>query len=167
MSEHDQIFVGVGSNISPQYHVRSALNLLAQWGMLRDVSPTYWTRPIEIPDANTFLNLVVRVAWSADLATLKARLTEIEGTLGRSRDGSGWRSRTIDLDILLDGPLVTTYGSRPWHLPHPDIARFAHVAVPLADLAGRLNHPQLGVSLADVAATFDHRELQPAEEGLR
>ncbi|WP_109505944.1 2-amino-4-hydroxy-6-hydroxymethyldihydropteridine diphosphokinase [Nocardioides speluncae] len=160
----DQIFVSVGSNIAPAHNVRSVLSRLTRSGILREVSPTYWTQPIGIPQAGLFLNLVVRVAWDSDLASLRRQLTRMERALGRTCAQSGWQSRTIDLDIVLDGDVVTTYGDQPWRVPHPDIDQFAHVAVPLADLAPDMVHPAHGTTLAEIAHRFAPHDLRAASE---
>lgn len=162
MPASDQIFIGIGSNIDPRENVGAALEQLDRAHLLVEVSPAYWAEPIGIPDTNTFLNLAARIRWNSDLIALKTDLTRIEDTLGRTRVGSAWGSRTIDLDILLDGPASSTYGPRPHHVPHPDVTRFAHVAVPLAAIAGDLPHPLLGITIAEIAASFPRHGLRPA-----
>lgn len=148
------VHVGIGSNINPARNIRAAMRLLARRMRVHDISPVYRSQPVGMigPD---FLNLAVTVCCQGSLPALKTRLDDIETVLGRPRlgaaPGQDPRARTIDLDILLDGPYVGAYGTRPWRLPHQDILRYEHVAVPLADIAGHLRHPGTGRRLADIA----------------
>jgi 2-amino-4-hydroxy-6-hydroxymethyldihydropteridine diphosphokinase len=148
------VHIGIGSNIDPTRHIRAALRLLAGRMRVHDISPVYRSQPVGMigPD---FLNLAVMICCQSSLRALKTALDDIEAVLGRPRlspaPGQRPRARTIDLDILLDGPHVGAYGTRPWRLPHPDILRYEHVAVPLSDIAGHLRHPGTGRRLADIA----------------
>lgn len=148
------VHVGIGSNINPTRNIRAALRLLTGRMKVHDISPVYRGQPVGMmgPD---FLNLAVTLYCQSSLRALKTALDDIETLLGRPRLATAQDrlpgARTIDLDILLDGPYVGAYGTRPWHLPHPDILRYEHVAVPLADIAGHLRHPETGRRLADIA----------------
>ncbi len=160
----DPILVGIGSNISPARHIGAALSSLRGMGLLRAASTVYRSPAIGLAgDAADFLNLVVRLEWDGDLRDLKVRMEKIETRLGRPAAASStWVSRTIDLDILVAGDLVGAYGERWSPIPHPDIERFAHVAVPLAELAGDRVHPISGRSHAEIAASLDSSGLRPA-----
>ena len=62
--------------------------------------------------------------------------------------------RTIDADIVLFNDAVFAYDggdgrSRP--LPDPDLQKFPHVAVPVADLLPDLPHPETGEPLGALA----------------
>ena len=82
---------------------------------------------------------------------MKTRLREdVEKALGRIHlPGETWLSRPIDVDIALWGNTVGEILGRP--VPDPDILRFVHVALPLADLAPDLQHPTDGRTLAEIA----------------
>ncbi|GAA3762482.1 2-amino-4-hydroxy-6-hydroxymethyldihydropteridine diphosphokinase [Spinactinospora alkalitolerans] len=159
----DPVLVGIGSNISPDRHIGAALSALDDMGLLRAASTVYRSPAIGLADdAADFLNLVVRLEWEGDLRGLKARLGRIETRLGRPAAASPtWVSRTIDLDVLVAGDLVGAYAERSSPVPHPDIERFAHVAVPLAELAGDRTHPVSGRSYAEIAASLDSSGLRP------
>ncbi len=91
----------------------------------------------------------------------------IEGKLGRVRDPNNKNApRTIDLDISLWNDEVFDYGEKPWHIPDPDIVRFAHVVVPLAELAPDYVHPVEKVTLAQIAARFDLNQLRILAAGV-
>lgn len=165
MMWRNDIYLGLGSNIDPLTHVEAAVGALADSNLLRSVSPAYRSSAVGMPGAHDFVNLAVRIRWCGELATLKNRLEELETRLGRRPSSGGtWVSRTIDIDILLDGSQVGSYGSKPWRVPHPDIARFAHVAVPLADIAGHLVHPTQGALLQVLAEHTRKGVLAPMAE---
>lgn len=121
------------------------------------ISPVYRTSPQGYSDQADFLNMAVKLSTTLTPLALKSQvLAEIERTLGRVRDPNNKNApRTIDVDISLWDSLVTSYGEKPWLIPDPDILRFAHVAVPLADLAPDYRHPETGQKLAEIAGQFD------------
>jgi 7,8-dihydro-6-hydroxymethylpterin-pyrophosphokinase len=45
-------------------------------------------------------------------------------------------------------------------LPDPDVLRFPHIAIPLADIAGEWVHPQSGRTLAEIAADLMNRQME-------
>ncbi|MES0838282.1 2-amino-4-hydroxy-6-hydroxymethyldihydropteridine diphosphokinase [Nocardiopsis tropica] len=155
----EPLVVGVGSNLDPARHVAAALDTLHQRALVVDTSAVYRSPAIGLPPgAPDFLNLAVRLQWEGTLFELKALLEEIEAEQGRRREPGAWASRTLDLDILTAGHLHGRVGA--FTVPHPDIERFAHAAVPLAELAGEHIHPRLEVSYADLAGRLDASHLE-------
>ena len=123
------------------------------------VSRAYDAEPVGAPETPMFLNAAVAVTTDRPPDTLKdAVLRPIETRLGRRRTQDANAPRTIDIDIALAGDLVTTGAAGEPEIPDPDIARLAHVAFPLRDLAPDLRHPLLGRTLGELAAA-----LEPAE----
>lgn len=155
-------FIALGSNIAPDVNLPAALRLLAERCALLARSPVYRTPPQGFADQPDFYNMAVRAATALDPAAFKQTvLADIERALGRVRDPRNKNApRTIDLDIALWGTAALTYGSRPWRVPDPDILRFAHLAIPLADLAPDYVHPETGATLAQIARRFDASALQ-------
>lgn len=159
---HALVYVGIGSNLDPARHVRDALRAMAARRLLHSTSPTYWSDPVGIPGAPPFLNLVVGLRWSGNIDALKTDLDAIERAHGRTQ--RGWCSRTLDADILLTAsPRQQTYRGGTKRVPHPDIGRYAHVAVPLADLVGDRPHPDTGEGIAAIAARLNHDGLRLAQ----
>ena len=91
-----------------------------------------------------------------DAITLKHTVLDwIERELKRERDPNNKNApRTIDLDISLWNSAVFDYGEKPWHVPDRDILRFAHVALPLAEIAPDYVHPTEHVALKMIAGRF-------------
>jgi len=155
----DPLVIGVGSNIDPARHVAAALDALRQRALVAGTSVIYRAPAIGLPPGSPdFFNLAVRLRWPFTLFELKALLEETETTCGRQRESGSWTSRTLDLDILVADTAQVQTGS--FTVPHPDIERFAHVAVPLAELVGEHTHPRLGASYADLAGRLDSSHLQ-------
>ncbi|MBZ0300005.1 MAG: 2-amino-4-hydroxy-6-hydroxymethyldihydropteridine diphosphokinase, partial [Anaerolineae bacterium] len=130
-------YISLGSNIEPERHLRRAVRLLRLHCNVLAVSPVYGTPPQGDPHQANFLNMAVKLTTPLSPTAFKMEIIgAIEQQLGRVRDPHNKNAaRTIDLDISLWDDAVLDYGDKPWHVPDPDIRRFAHVAVPLADLA--------------------------------
>ncbi len=168
-----EAFISLGSNIEPHKNLAAAITLLREHCLVLAQSAIYRTPPQGLTDQDDFLNTAVKIQTTLSPTAFKTQvINEIEQKLGRVRDPHNKNApRTIDLDIALWGDAVLDYGDKPWHIPDPDIVRFAHVALPLADLAPDAIHPETGQMLAAIAANLDatgiQRELlEPATDTL-
>lgn len=147
------VFVGIGSNVEPERRVRQAVHGLHQYfGALR-VSPVYRNPAVGFK-GDDFLNLVVAFDSEQNPADVHAALNEIERQCGRVRDGPRFAPRTLDLDLLLYGDLIS---NSPVRLPRPEILKYAYVLKPLADLAPEHRHPLTGKSFAELWQVFTGR----------
>ena len=138
MSSVVQVFIGVGSNIDRDRHIRVGLDALArEFGELQ-VSPVYESEAVGFK-GSPFLNLVVGVCTEKTVAELSRCLKAIEVDNGRQANARRFSPRTLDLDILTYGDL-----DRPRDgvdIPREEILLNAFVLRPLADLAGDCRHP--------------------------
>ena len=103
-------------------------------GIRAVASSRVWaTAPVGGPDDQpAFLNVVIRVDPGTFGPTeLLSAVNRVEATLGRVRD-ERWGPRTIDIDVLLWGDLVS-YEPR-LTIPHPRLYERAFVVLPLLDL---------------------------------
>jgi len=151
-SAPSRAFVTVGSNIDPEENLRAAVQLLGAHEQVSVVatSPVYETAPVGKTDQADFLNAAVLVQTTMTAESLKKNvLSSIEQQLGRVRTSDRNAPRTIDLDIALYNYDILEIGSR--HIPDPDLLTYAHVAVPLADLAPYYVHPETGETLEEIA----------------
>ncbi len=150
------VYISLGSNIDPLNNLRRAVELLGQHTTLHAVSHAYRTPPQGFTDQPDFLNAAVKITTQLDILTLKHEVLDwIERELKRVRDPNNKNApRTIDLDISLWNDETVEYGDKPWRIPDPDILRFAHVALPLAEIAPAYLHPTEHITLTALSARF-------------
>jgi 2-amino-4-hydroxy-6-hydroxymethyldihydropteridine diphosphokinase len=153
-------YLSLGSNVDKEHNLPAAVQLLAAHGRLRAVSAIYETAPVGNPDDPSFFNAAVVLETELQPAELKRQvLARIEQQLGRQRRADPNAPRTIDVDISLFNDVVIDLGKR--HIPDPEILRYPHIAVPLADVAPDYRHPETGESLAQIAARVAAAAGQP------
>lgn len=136
-----QVYLGLGSNISPEINIPRALNLLQEYVHLESLSSIWETPPVGSVGPN-FLNAVALVTTAMAEDKLRtAVLRAIEAQLGRIRTGDQNAPRTIDLDILIyDGRILDE-----------NIWTQAHLALPLSELLPDLRHAGNGQSIVQIA----------------
>lgn len=149
-------YLSLGSNIEPRYHLTSAVNELTDYFGKLQVSPLYESTAIGFSGEH-FINLVV--SFNTDIAPqlIEHRLKKIEADHGRVRNAKRFASRTLDIDLIIYGNLVS---DEPPILPRADILHYAFILRPLADLAPNSCHPINGKRYADLWANFNHPEQQ-------
>ena len=146
----NRVFIALGSNINSERNMREAVSRLSSRCRLLAVSPVYETAPVGKTDQPNFLNAAVLIETDLTAAELKSDVLQvIEQELGRVRTEDKNAPRTIDLDISLFNDEVFDMGQR--HTPDPEILKYPHIAVPLADLAPHQRHPETDQTLKEVA----------------
>lgn len=151
----ETVYLTIGSNVEPRRNLPRALRLLAARLPVLAVSPVYESDPVGAPGSPRFLNAAVAIAVELGPQELKeAILRPVESLLGRVRGDDRNAPRPVDLDIALHGDRVVSDPVRGLRVPDPDTLRFAHLALPLGDIAPDLLHPLTGTSLATIAAAF-------------
>jgi len=152
------VYLSLGSNIRPRYHLDAALKLLdAQDAVrLRGESPWYETRPWGGVAQANFLNLVCAVETSLPPPRLLQATQAIEHRLGRVRTLDNG-PRTIDIDILLAGD--TRLKTPVLTIPHPGLLERDFMLVPLLDLAPDARLPGNGGRLIDKRAYLSHHQI--------
>lgn len=137
-----RVYIGVGSNLGRRgEHIRHGLEMLKQRGFrIVKQSRTYETRPVDMPGARDFLNLVVAADTRFSPAACLVEFRAVEAALGRGRHVRN-TPRALDLDLLLYGRQVVR---RPGLVvPHPRMHERMFVLRPLADIAPGIVHPVL------------------------
>lgn len=139
MAAHVAVIL-LGSNLEPARHLGAAIESLERCGRVTEVSSTWVSPAAGRPELPEFHNVAVALETELGPLELRGALRRIEAALGRVRDGADkFGSRTIDLDIVLYDDLVDPIG--PPVLPDPDLLRFAHAIVPVAELDPSRPHP--------------------------
>jgi 2-amino-4-hydroxy-6-hydroxymethyldihydropteridine diphosphokinase len=159
------VFVGVGSNVDPEVHVRRALLRLHEAVGVLGVSTFYATPALGRPSDPPFVNGVVEVGDRLAPGPLKELLSRIEEAEGRRRSGDRYAPRPIDLDLLLHGDAVSS--APGLRLPHPDVDARRFVALPLLELAPDLVLPGSGLRLASIVEELPAYPMEPLQELTR
>jgi 2-amino-4-hydroxy-6-hydroxymethyldihydropteridine diphosphokinase len=149
----DRVAVALGSNLGDRRaHLDFAVSRLhSLLGSLR-VSSYYDTDPLGVPgDQPSFLNGAAVGETSMSARALLDALLAIEQQDGRERPFPG-AARTLDLDLILYGSLVT---DEPGLIvPHPRFRERLFVLQPLAEIAPELVDPVTGQTVGLLRKNF-------------
>ena len=128
--------------------LRQALDLLAGPGLrLLRISNLYETEPVGLAGQPWFLNLVAEFETDLPPLELLQRAQQAELALGRTRTIPNG-PRTVDIDILLYGPLVME--TEALTIPHPRYHERRFVLAPLAELKPQLRDPRTGTTVEEL-----------------
>ena len=144
-------YVLLGSNLGDRAaHLAAArLYLLAAAGEIIAESAIYETAAWGVESQPAFLNQVLAFDTALPAQALLAACLAAEQRQGRVRL-ERWGARSLDVDLLLYGDIIM---QTPFlTLPHPALPDRRFALVPLAEIAPRLRHPQLGQPIAALLA---------------
>lgn len=149
-----RVHVSIGSNIERAANIRGGVAALrGRYGELT-LSSVYDSKAVGF-EGDDFYNLVAAFDTDDSVESVAAFLRDAEQKQGRVRAprAGGFISRTLDMDLLLYGDLVTR--REGIHLPRDEILKYAFVLAPLAEIAGEQYHPVDGRSYRELWAAFD------------
>jgi 2-amino-4-hydroxy-6-hydroxymethyldihydropteridine diphosphokinase len=152
-------YIGLGSNLGDRE--LKLLMAVAELGKLPGTKVTalsafYETEPVGGVPQDNFYNAVARISTTLSPLELLDALKRIETEVFHRVDSGHWGPRSMDLDILLYGELVLR--SDRLTIPHPRLAERRFVLQPLSDIARKLVHPTLGVSISQLLAALTTTE---------
>jgi len=141
------VFLGMGSNQGNRLaYLEEACRLIAaKVGKIIQRSSLYETEAVGYSSDSLFLNAVIAVETGMLPPALLQCIQEIEIMCGRVRNDNGYSDRTLDIDLLLAGDLVSEAPGLCIPLPRMYERRF--VLVPMAELAPELIEPRTGLSI--------------------
>src|SRR5690606_37974746 len=100
-----------------------------------------------------FINLVVAFRTELPLGQIRQCLQDIEALCDRLPDAPKWAPRSMDLDMLLYGDLVSDQAGLV--LPRPDLVRRPDMLKLSVDTSHGQRHPTLQHSMLEVWQAFD------------
>jgi len=146
------VFLGLGTNLgNREENLKNATVMIGEnIGEIVSCSSVYETEPWGFQSENEFLNAVIKVRTELKPPGLLGRILMIEAQLGRLREGegTGYKSRIIDIDILLYGCEIIN--KKSLQIPHPRIPDRKFVLVPLCEISPEMVHPVLKKTLAEL-----------------
>jgi 2-amino-4-hydroxy-6-hydroxymethyldihydropteridine diphosphokinase len=141
-------YIAVGSNLGDRRaNIKNAVQMLSEVpGIhLGRVSKLLDNPAVGMEDdAPPFLNGAIEIETSLGSHALLHELLKIERALGREKREK-WSPRTIDLDLLLYGDQIIS--SQELLVPHPLMHERRFVLEPLAEIAPRVVHPTLQMTV--------------------
>ena len=142
----EDVFLLLGSNLgNRRLMLQQALSAIA-----KDIAPVlqqsvvYQTKAWGKTDEPDYLNQVLQIETNIEPLALLSLTQAIEVKLGRIRKEK-WGARLIDIDILFFGDLVLNEPGLV--IPHPQLHLRKFTLQPLADIAPKLIHPVLNITI--------------------
>jgi len=139
----------LGSNLGDRAALlaEARAQLAAVAGSITAQSAIYETAAWGKEDQPAFLNQALALRTTLTPRELLECCLATERAAGRERR-ERWGSRTLDVDILLyDNAVLDEPGLT---LPHPRLAERRFALLPLAEIAGQLQHPTLHQSISEL-----------------
>lgn len=147
-----KIYLGLGSNVEPQRHLRLGIRELAKHFGVLELSNLYRNAAVGF-DGDEFINLVVGLESDASPMEVHNIIEDIHVLAKRHRGESRFAARTLDIDLLLYGDLILN--KAPVRVPRADVLKYSFVLGPLAEIAPNLRHPESGRLITEHWAEFD------------
>jgi 2-amino-4-hydroxy-6-hydroxymethyldihydropteridine diphosphokinase len=138
-------YVGLGSNMGDRERMLwGAIHMLTFNPEVEvvAVSSIRETDPVGFEDQPRYLNAAAAIDTELEPRALLDLLLSIERELGRTREGTRFGPRTIDLDLLLYGD--ESVDEPGLTVPHPRLHERRFVLEPLAELDPDLAVPEKG-----------------------
>lgn len=148
------VYIAMGSNWGRREWFLGKARMLieAQGVRILNSSSIYRTSPEGFRFQPSFLNQVVEAETALSPFELLEAGKRIERRLNRIRLFAN-APRTIDIDLLFYDNVVMDTPSLT--LPHPRLHKRAFVLVPLSEIAPRMPHPVLGLSVHQMLSEVD------------
>ena len=154
------VYLSLGSNYGDRIgYVQQAASLLGACEYITIVrtSAFYETEPWGMNSQNWFVNAVLEVKTSLSAQKLLEECQRVEKQLGRTRSGSTYTDRTIDIDILFYGKDIIN--SENLIVPHKYVHLRAFTLVPLLELIPNFEHPILHKTITQLHNDLENPEM--------
>jgi len=158
-----RVTIALGSNLGQRLeNLQGGLDALfdAPGLALVAVSPVYQTAPVGGPQQPDYLNAVLIATTTLPAHAVLERCHGVESVFGRVRDET-WGPRTLDLDIILYGDVVSDEPELT--LPHPRAHERAFVLAPWHDIDPDAEIPGWG-HVSDLLAKVESADVQRLDD---
>jgi len=150
-----RVALGLGANLGDRVAaLQGAVDVIAPRLDDPAVSSVYETAPVGGPEQPDYANAVLVGDWTGEPLELLSLAHEAEQAWHRTREVR-WGPRTLDVDVLVVGALVSDDATLT--LPHPRAHERAFVLLPWAEVDPSATLPD-GSTVADLAAALDTRD---------
>ena len=158
-----RVTIALGSNLGNRLeNLQGGLDALfdAPGLALVAVSPVYETAPVGGPQQPDYLNAVLIATTTLPAHAVLERCQGVEAVYGRIRDET-WGPRTLDLDIIVYGDVVSH--DPELTLPHPRAHERAFVLAPWHDIDPDAEIPSWG-QVSDLLAKIGSADIQRLDD---
>ena len=154
-----KVYIAFGSNMGDkEQYIRNGIEEIKKNSYFKNliVSDFFYSTPYGGVEQDDFVNGVLEVQTMLEPEELLEYLHDVEQKANRERI-QHWGPRTLDLDILLfDDQIID---SRDLIIPHKDMKNRDFVLVPLAQIAGYLRHPVLGITIEEMVQNLKEEHI--------
>ncbi|WP_112378591.1 2-amino-4-hydroxy-6-hydroxymethyldihydropteridine diphosphokinase [Flagellimonas maritima] len=150
MGQKHKAYLSLGSNLGNRYLTlqKAVFAIGKKVGKVVRVSSVY-ENPAMGFEGEDFLNACLMVETELAPTALLHLILNIERNFGRERnDLDGYRSRTLDIDIILYDEVIIK--NDELEIPHPKMSDRNFVLKPLADIAPQYYHPILNKDIRNL-----------------
>jgi 2-amino-4-hydroxy-6-hydroxymethyldihydropteridine diphosphokinase len=147
MSESHVAYLSLGSNIRPEHHLVSAIELLQNHGQITKLSNAWESESVGAEGPN-YLNACISLVTALGQDALKQGvLLPLETRLGRQRGSNKFAPRTIDIDIVVFDE--RSCDDKYWEQ--------AFVVIPFAEIYPEYPNPVTQEKVVETASRLRHK----------
>jgi 2-amino-4-hydroxy-6-hydroxymethyldihydropteridine diphosphokinase len=151
-------YISVGSNIGDRHaNCVNGINTFVEKSDAELIvqSKLYQTEPLYVENQEWFINAVFAIKTKRPPLELFNIAKKIEKKLGRNLTAQRYGPRVLDLDILIVDNLIVRLPQLI--VPHPRLHERRFVLQPFADIAPKLNHPELNKTIQELLFNLDDK----------
>ncbi|MFY7666229.1 2-amino-4-hydroxy-6-hydroxymethyldihydropteridine diphosphokinase [Flavobacterium sp.] len=152
-------YIGIGSNEGDSFEIieQAVREIHEQIGSVVGISPIYMSAAVGFSGPE-FLNAVIKVHTFYEPLQILRCLLSLEAEYGRVRDASGgYRSRTLDLDVLLFNDQHINVPELI--VPHPRMHERLFVLLPLSDVYDAQQIPGINESINQLISKCREQQI--------